>query len=330
MTSKNSLKEQLLMLNNQAPENQAILKNDKFMNNKRFVTAFSLMGIVLLSGCSSVQWREGSIFERNGGARAQDEYVVYNGEEAEEQASEAEQKPDTNQQEPAPIEAAPEVAVVEAQAEEVLPEETQEDVMAAAEPLPEENIAEAANRVFTPAPYPAGDQDADDLRLKENLESIISRSSSKSDIPAQMQDLELLLQEKPDSSGILYHLGRLAFFNDQPDQAVQYLDQALEIEDKNFYAANLLGLVYRSQGQFDRAEAAYKQALKIWPDYATAWYNLGILQDLYRNNLADALVAYKNYLAIDESKTSESEARTKTRQHVELWVKDLEMRLSRQ
>ena len=28
------------MLNNQAPENQAILKNDKFMNNKRFVTAF--------------------------------------------------------------------------------------------------------------------------------------------------------------------------------------------------------------------------------------------------------------------------------------------------
>ena len=54
------------------------------------------------------------------------------------------------------------------------------------------------------------------------------------------------------------------------------------------------------------------------------------MKEIIINNLADALVAYKNYLAIDESKTSESEARTKTRQHVELWVKDLEMRLSRQ
>ncbi len=61
---------------------------------------------------------------------------------------------------------------------------------------------------------------------------------------------------------------------------------------------NQLGVTYRQLGQFDKARAAYEQAIALDAAYAPAVLNLGILSDLYMGNAALALKQYERYLAL--------------------------------
>jgi cellulose synthase operon protein C len=61
---------------------------------------------------------------------------------------------------------------------------------------------------------------------------------------------------------------------------------------------NQLGVTYRQMGQFDKARAAYEQAIALDAAYAPAVLNLGILSDLYMGNAARALQQYERYLAL--------------------------------
>ncbi len=61
---------------------------------------------------------------------------------------------------------------------------------------------------------------------------------------------------------------------------------------------NQLGVTYRQLGQFDKARAAYEQAIAIDASYAPAVLNLGILSDLYMGDAARALQQYERYLAL--------------------------------
>ena len=58
---------------------------------------------------------------------------------------------------------------------------------------------------------------------------------------------------------------------------------------------NQLGLIERQQGQFDQAEAFYKHALELDARNVATIKNLAILLDLYRGQLAEALVLYEQY-----------------------------------
>lgn len=267
----------------------------------------------LVTGCSSVQWREGSVLSGSG-QESQDEIQP-----AENEAITADQdEAETN----TPAADKPETA-----------EAAGKEDTAADEPAPELS-SRREQRELTPPPYPAADQSADALYLTNQLKTILT---SPLDSATKIRQLEMLQENHPSSSGILYHLGRIAFQEDRPMEAVTYLEEAISATPENFYAHNLLGLVFRSVGDFDAARKHYRQAVKIWPDYATAWYNLGILADLYQNQLDEAIIAYENYLAIEASKSTYQQQqagragnteipKSKTIQTVELWLKDLKMR----
>jgi tetratricopeptide (TPR) repeat protein len=62
--------------------------------------------------------------------------------------------------------------------------------------------------------------------------------------------------------------------------------------------ANNLGIMYAQQGDIDRAELLFKEALKIDPNYQAAQYNLGLILDRRPDKLK-ALEYWLKVLKID-------------------------------
>ena len=92
--------------------------------------------------------------------------------------------------------------------------------------------------------------------------------------------------------------------------------KALELVPGHPVASNECGLLYRKKGRFDEARAMYEQALAAYPNYYPAHRNLGILCDLYLNDLESAMAHYQVY----------SQAMPKDNK-VKLWIADLQARM---
>lgn len=94
------------------------------------------------------------------------------------------------------------------------------------------------------------------------------------------------------------------------------LQKAITANSKNPFAYNLQGFVYRQLGQFSKSRAAYEQALTLSPSYAKAHFNLGVLADLYLQDLPLALTHYEAYQGTQSSPDST----------VAKWIIDLQKR----
>ncbi len=79
------------------------------------------------------------------------------------------------------------------------------------------------------------------------------------------------------------------------------LQKAITANSKNPFAYNLQGFVYRQLGQFAKSRTAYEQALSLSPNYAKAHFNLGVLADLYLQDLPLALKHYEAYQSTQSS-----------------------------
>jgi tetratricopeptide (TPR) repeat protein len=82
-------------------------------------------------------------------------------------------------------------------------------------------------------------------------------------------------------------------------------------------AYNYLGLIARTEGDFDGAESAYRSALAIDAEFLPALRNLAILLDLYRGEIAQALPLYERYQGL----LAEPDAQVKD------WIFDIKSRL---
>jgi len=81
------------------------------------------------------------------------------------------------------------------------------------------------------------------------------------------------------------------------DAAIDSYKQALKIKPDYADAYYNMGIVLRAKGDLDAAIDSYKQALKIKPDYADAYYNMGYaLKD--KGELDAAINSYKQALKI--------------------------------
>jgi len=83
--------------------------------------------------------------------------------------------------------------------------------------------------------------------------------------------------------------------------AIEVLREILSIDPLNVKAFNLIGVSYDFLGEFDLAEAAYKDALKIQPDSAYTHNNLGFSY-LIQGKYDLSIEAFKKAVAIDDQK----------------------------
>jgi Flp pilus assembly protein TadD len=80
--------------------------------------------------------------------------------------------------------------------------------------------------------------------------------------------------------------------------SAEQLEQALAEDPSLWQAANGLGLIHDIEGNWDEAEASYKQALRIKTDSATAYNNLGYSY-LLQGRIEDATEMFSTSLALD-------------------------------
>ena len=137
---------------------------------------------------------------------------------------------------------------------------------------------------------------------------------------ATEQALTLLTRlslDAPDKPRLFTNLGLAHFRLHQAELAEQAFQQAIARNPDDAVAHNHLGILQRRQGRFDDALLEYQRAIEIDSKYARAHLNLGILFDLYLQDLEKALQQYRRYLDL----TSEENAQ------VAGWIVDIERRL---
>ncbi len=132
--------------------------------------------------------------------------------------------------------------------------------------------------------------------------------------------LELLVQvsnDAPEKPWVFTNLGLAYFKLKQLDLAEQAFKQAIARNSKDAVANNHLGVLLRQKGQFKDALSRYQRAIQIDSDYAPAYLNLGILLDIYLQDLKLALKQYQTYQSLTGAEDK----------LVAGWIVDIERRL---
>jgi tetratricopeptide (TPR) repeat protein len=135
-------------------------------------------------------------------------------------------------------------------------------------------------------------------------------------LDAELRFKEFLLRY-PDFPGAYVNLAIIHSNNGDDAAAQAAIDAALALNPMHAAALNQQGMLFRKNGKFLEAEAAYLKAVTASPDYALAHYNLGVLNELYLQRLEPALQHFEQYQALVGSD-----------EQVEKWIADLTRRVA--
>lgn len=117
-------------------------------------------------------------------------------------------------------------------------------------------------------------------------------------------------------SGLYINLGVAYARINKLDKAEESLKKALKLNKTHPVANNEIGQVLRKTGRYAKAREIYEALLKIYPDFLPARKNLGVLCDIYMQDLECALEQYETYLHTvpDDGK-------------VKIWIADVKSRM---
>jgi tetratricopeptide (TPR) repeat protein len=100
------------------------------------------------------------------------------------------------------------------------------------------------------------------------------------------------------------------------EKAEENFKKALEINQQHPVAHNELALVYRKTGRYSDARELYESLLAVYPEFLPIRKNLGVLCDIYLQDLGCALKQYEEYL---KGKPDDEK--------VKIWVADVKSRM---
>lgn len=128
--------------------------------------------------------------------------------------------------------------------------------------------------------------------------------------------LEKIVAHTPRVTAPYINLGIAFARTDKSEEAETQFKKALALVPGHPVAGNECALLFRKNGRFEEARAMYEQVLAGYPNYYPVHRNLGILCDLYLNDLQSAMNHYQTY----------SQAMPKD-DKVKLWIADLKARM---
>jgi len=178
--------------------------------------------------------------------------------------------------------------------------------------------AQQSNSGYIPGVPLAPELERDAKKAQESFNQAITLMQQGQSVEAESL-LTILTEKHPKLSGPWLNLGLMKAQKKEWEDALKYFQKATTANPQNTYAHTSMGLALRELGRFGEAKAAYLSALKIDQKYAKAQLNMGILADLYLNDLPLALKHYKIYQVLQ----------TKPDKAVSGWIKDLQRRIDR-
>ena len=125
-------------------------------------------------------------------------------------------------------------------------------------------------------------------QIQQEFDAALLQVTSEDDAAA-IQQLEAFIKRYPSYSAAYVNLAIVYERQKQPEQALELLNKAIEVDPAAVEAMNHLGVISRRQGNFAAAKAYWRQATAADPAYPYAWYNLGVLCELYKQDVTAAL-----------------------------------------
>ena len=100
----------------------------------------------------------------------------------------------------------------------------------------------------------------------------------RGELDKAIMQYKAILQDEPDNTNVLYHLGVALADTEKWIDAVKVLEKTVALQSNHAEAHNSLGHAYARQMMFDKAVASYEAAIKSDQSYATAHFNLGCVK----------------------------------------------------
>jgi tetratricopeptide (TPR) repeat protein len=136
---------------------------------------------------------------------------------------------------------------------------------------------------------------------------------------AAITSLETVIRDDGKHAGPFINLGIAYKELGKFDDSKKALLTATQVNPKSAIAFNELGLVYRKLGKFADAKKAYMKSISNRSRYSPPYRNLGILCDIYLQDMSCAIRNYKKYQSLTGNEDKK----------VELWIVDLKNRMNK-
>lgn len=143
------------------------------------------------------------------------------------------------------------------------------------------------------------------------------QSTQAGDIDTAIIQFKQLINKNPSTKRAYTNLGLLYLHKKQNNAAIESFQNAIQLDKKDAIAYNHLAIIQRQQGEFTKALYNYYNAINADASYANAHLNLGILLDIYLQDLPKALEQYEIYQTLVDTKN----------QPVDKWIIDIKRRI---
>ena len=86
-----------------------------------------------------------------------------------------------------------------------------------------------------------------------------------------------VIEMQPDFAQAYHNLGVVYYRTEKMDKAIEYLEKAIQLNQREPSAFYLLGMALTKVGKIKEAKEAYQKAIELNPDMAEVHHNLGLL-----------------------------------------------------